>query len=136
MWGSGLISKLCEVCCRPLFAFRSLSFDHCIIYPSHWLFVMFKVLLSSVCIMREYYICTPTSGTRTAYPSGSTEFIPVFIRVRVTGSLVLCVCFVDRCLSFYPFLAILLSVLRLTDSDYPLWYLQTLRTWIKHLLCS
>jgi hypothetical protein len=27
------------------------------------------------------------------------EFIPVFIGVRVTRSLVLCVCFVDRCLS-------------------------------------
>ena len=28
---------------------------------------------------------------------------PVFRRVRVTRSLVLCVCFVDRCLSFYTF---------------------------------
>jgi hypothetical protein len=27
---------------------------------------------------------------------------PVFNWVRVTRSLVLCVCFVDRCLSFYP----------------------------------
>ena len=27
----------------------------------------------------------------------------VFSRVRVTRTLVLCVCFVDRCLSFYPF---------------------------------
>ena len=80
--------------------------------------------------MREYYIYTTgaTSGAGTAYPSGATEFILVFIRVRVTRSLVLCVCFVDGCLSFYTFLAILLSVLRLTDSDYPHWYLQTLRT--------
>jgi len=44
--------------------------------------------------------------------------------VRVTRSLVLCVCFVDRCLSFclfvFCFLAIVLSVLlRYTDSDYP-----------------
>ena len=46
---------------------------------------------------------------------------PVFSGVRVTRSLVLCVCFVDRCLSFVPFLlAIVLSVfLRYTDSDYP-----------------
>ena len=28
---------------------------------------------------------------------------PVFSGVRVTRSLVLCVCFVDRCLSFCPF---------------------------------
>jgi hypothetical protein len=45
---------------------------------------------------------------------------PVFSGVRVTRSLVLCVCFVDRCLSFCTFfLAIVSSVLlRLTDSDY------------------
>ena len=46
---------------------------------------------------------------------------PVFSGVRVTRSLVLCVCFVDRCLSFCPFflLAIELSVLlRVTASDY------------------
>jgi hypothetical protein len=46
---------------------------------------------------------------------------PVLSGVRVTRSLVLCVCFVDRCLSFCTFfLAIVLSVLlRYTDSDYP-----------------
>jgi hypothetical protein len=46
----------------------------------------------------------------------------------VTRSLVLCVCFVDRCLSFVLFpLAIVLSVLlQYTDSDYPFDYLQTL----------
>ena len=48
---------------------------------------------------------------------------PVFSGVRVTRSLVLCVCFVDRCLYFF-FLTIVLSVLlRYTDSDYlPLVY--------------
>jgi hypothetical protein len=46
----------------------------------------------------------------------------------VTRSLVLCVCFVDRYLSFVLFLlAIVLSVLlQYTDSDYPFNYLQTL----------
>jgi hypothetical protein len=46
---------------------------------------------------------------------------PVFIGFRVTRSLVLYVCFVDRCLSFCTFLfATVLSVLlRYTDSDYP-----------------
>jgi hypothetical protein len=40
--------------------------------------------------------------------------------VRVSRSLVLCVCFVNRCLFFCPFSwAIVLSVLlRITDSDY------------------
>ena len=68
---------------------------------------------------------------------------PDFSGVRVTRSLVLCVCFVDRCLPFctfsfdhcvvcssiyrygfgLPILTIVLSVLRYTgtDSDYPFW---------------
>jgi hypothetical protein len=37
------------------------------------------------------------SGAGTSYPSEAPG-------VRVTQSLVLCVCFVDRCLSFYLFL--------------------------------
>jgi hypothetical protein len=47
---------------------------------------------------------------------------PVFKGVRVTQSLVLCVCFVDRCLSFVHFpMAIVFSVLRrYTNSDYPI----------------
>ena len=45
---------------------------------------------------------------------------PVFSGACVTRSLVVCVCFAYRCLSFCPFpLAIVLSVLRSTDSDYP-----------------
>jgi hypothetical protein len=39
-----------------------------------------------------------TSRAGTAYPSGAP---PVFSGVRVTRSLVLCLCFVDRCLSFF-----------------------------------
>ena len=63
-----------------------------------------------------HYINTTgaTSGARTTYPSGAPEFTPVFSGVRVTRSLVLCVCFVDRCLSFVLFLlTIVLSVLLL-----------------------
>ena len=62
------------------------------------------------------------SGAGTAYPSGAPEFTPIFNGVRVTQSLVLYVCFVDRCLSFciFFFLAIVLSVLlRYADSDCP-----------------
>jgi hypothetical protein len=46
---------------------------------------------------------------------------PGFSGVPVTRSLVLCVCFADRCLSFVLFLlVIVLSVLlQYTDSDYP-----------------
>jgi hypothetical protein len=53
-----------------------------------------------------------TSGAGTAYPSGASDFTTGFSGVRVTRSLVLCVCFVDHCLSFHLFLlAIVLSVL-------------------------
>jgi hypothetical protein len=44
---------------------------------------------------------------------------PVFSGVRFTRSLVLCICFVNRCLSFCTFsCGHCLSVLRFTDSDY------------------
>ena len=44
-----------------------------------------------------------TSGAGTAYLFEAPEFIPSFSGVRVTRSLVLYVCFVDRCLSFCVF---------------------------------
>jgi hypothetical protein len=44
-----------------------------------------------------------TSGAGTAYPSGALSSLPVFSGVHVTQSLVLCVCFVDHCMSFCPF---------------------------------
>ena len=45
-----------------------------------------------------------TSGAGTAYPSEAPEFTLGFSGVRVTRSLVLCVCFADRlCLSFCTF---------------------------------
>ena len=43
------------------------------------------------------------SGVGAAYPSGAPEFTPNFSGVRVTRSFVLCVCFVDRSLSFCTF---------------------------------
>ena len=62
-----------------------------------------------------------TSGAGIGYPSGAHVFTSGFSGVRVTRSLVLYICFVDRCLCFVLFLlAIVLSVLsRYTDSDYP-----------------
>jgi hypothetical protein len=43
-----------------------------------------------------------TSRSGTTYSSGAPDFTPGFSGVRVTRSLVLCICFVDRCLSFCP----------------------------------
>ena len=76
--------------------------------------------------MTYHWICNKintmgaTSRAETVYPSVAPEFTPVLTGVRVTVDLVLCVFFVDRCLSFCTFLlAIVLSVpLRFTDSDY------------------
>ena len=43
-----------------------------------------------------------TSGTGAVYHTNAPEFIPGFVSwVRVTRSLVVCVCFVDRFLSFF-----------------------------------
>ena len=66
------------------------------------------------------YILIITNGAGTAYPSGAPEFISGF---RVTRSLVLCVCFLDRCLyfcafSFDQFVVCPSSIHRFTDSDY------------------
>ena len=61
---------------------------------------------------------------------GYLSLLPAFSGVRVTRSLVLCVCFVDRCLSFCPFSFGHCVVC--SSSIYvfwlPLWYLQTLLT--------
>ena len=53
-----------------------------------------------------------TSRTGTAYPSATPEFTPGFSEVRVFRSLVFC----SSLLSFF----FVLSVLRFTDSDYPI----------------
>jgi hypothetical protein len=47
------------------------------------------------------HILNSNSGAGTAYPSGAHEFTPRIRGVRVTRSLVLCISFVDRCLSFW-----------------------------------
>jgi hypothetical protein len=65
------------------------------------------LVLSS--FMTHHLICnhintSTTSGTGATYLSRAPEFTPVFTGVCVTRSLVLCVCFVDHCLSFCQFL--------------------------------
>ena len=42
-----------------------------------------------------------TSGAGTAYHSGIPEFTPRFSGINATRSLALCICFVDRGLSFF-----------------------------------
>ena len=63
----------------------------------------------------------------TAYLSGAPEFTSGFSGVRVTRSLVLCVCFVDLCFSLCTFS---FGHCVVSSSIYgfwlPLWYLQTL----------
>jgi len=76
-----------------------------------------------------HWVCNMIGATceaGTAHPSGATELI---LGVRAAPSFVFCVVFCRQLfvLLFFPFLAIVLSVLlRFTDSDYPFWYLQTL----------
>jgi hypothetical protein len=59
-----------------------------------------------LCLMGVFFVCNwintmgVASGAGTAYPSGAPELTPVFSGVSVTRSLVLNVCFVNRCLSF------------------------------------
>jgi hypothetical protein len=61
-------------------------------------------------------------------PFRTTEFSPVFSGVRVTWSLVLCVCFVDRCLSIctFSFGHCVVCSSSIYGFWLPLWYLQTL----------
>jgi hypothetical protein len=56
---------------------------------------------------------------------------PIFSGFRVTRSLVLCVCFVDRCLSFCTFYFGHCVVCSSSIYGFwlPLWYLQTLPNW-------
>jgi hypothetical protein len=64
------------------------------------LHILFTVL-SSIMTFHQINTTGATSGARNAYPSREHELTPEFSVVRVTRSLVLCVCFVYRCLSFF-----------------------------------
>jgi hypothetical protein len=52
-----------------------------------------------------------------------------FSGVRVARSLVFCVCSVDRCLSFYPFVASVFCPSRFSEPDYPISFFHTLLWW-------
>ena len=64
---------------------------------------MNMILRCIECVFRSEDNHFWTSGTEIAYTSGAPEVTSSFRGVRVVRSLVLCLCFVDRCLSFYPF---------------------------------
>jgi hypothetical protein len=68
-----------------------------------------------------------TSGAGIVNSSGAPDFAPIFSGVHVTESLVLYVCFVDRCLSFCSFSFTHCVVCSSIYTFWlPLWYLQTL----------
>ena len=83
----------------------------------------FPVLSSFMTYHRVYNQINTTGATNeagTAHPSGAPDFTPVFSRVRVTLSVVLCVSFVGRCLSCCTFsFGHCVVLLRYTDYDYP-----------------
>jgi hypothetical protein len=78
------------------------------------------------------------SITRQCHDNIHLLFVAVFSGVRVTRSLVLCACFVDRCLSFCMFS--LGHCVICSSSIYgfwlPLWYFQTLLVFNESLLLS
>ena len=78
-----------------------------------------------------------TGGAGTEYPSGTPEFTPSFSGVPVTRSLVLCVCFVDRCYFSFDHCVVCPSIYGFWLS---LWYLQTLQfqrfLFILNCICS
>ena len=93
----------------------------CLDYRTY-LFSILSCILCFVCLH------SVSSVAGTTYPSAAPEFTPVFFSgVRVTRSWALCVCFVDRCLSFCPFSFGHCVVC--SSSIYgcwlPLWYLHT-----------
>ena len=51
-------------------------------------------------LLNGLYMMGATSGEGTVYLPEHPSSLRVFSRVHVSRSLVLCVCFVDRCLSF------------------------------------
>jgi hypothetical protein len=75
-----------------------------------WLITGFVTTLTrGVPLMKQEHITTPEHLSTT----------PVFSGVHVTRSLVLCICFVNRCLSFFLLAIVLSGLHRFTHSDYP-----------------
>jgi hypothetical protein len=88
-------------------------------FPHSWLINWFVTRLTRRVPLVEHEL--PTLPEHLSSPS-------VFIGVRVTQSLVLCVCFVNRCLSFctFSFGRCVVCSSSIYGFWLPLWYLQTL----------
>jgi hypothetical protein len=83
-----------------------------------------KQKLNTICVGHRYAQTNTTKVNNTWALSSP----PVFSGVRVSRSLVLCVCFVDRCLSFCTFsFGHCVVCSSLYGFWLPLWYLQTLK---------
>jgi len=98
--------------------------------PPHLMFILGSVSCNFVVHAHKYVHSSKLFCDFLAIPRGKTFFLfafsnrmcspPVFIGVRVTRSLVLWVCFIDRCLSFCTFsFGHCVVHFRYTDSDYP-----------------
>ena len=74
-----------------------------------------------------------TSAAGTAYSSGAPCLHQVFREIRVGWSLVLCVCFVDRCLSIWPLCCLFVYSSPIYGFWWPLWYLQTVLAIYTHI---
>ena len=74
---------ICSICCKYFTVLSSFM-------TYHW-------------FCNYIYMTGAISGAGTAYTSDHLSSTPVFSGVCVTQSIVLCVCFVDRCLSFWRF---------------------------------
>ena len=97
----------------PLVVYTSRSFPH------SWLITVFVTRLTRRVSLVEQELPTPPE-----LPSSP----PVFSGIHVTRSYVLCLCFVDRCLSFctFSFGHYVVCSSSIYGFWLPLWYLQTL----------
>ena len=71
------------------------------------------------------FVSLNTNTTETDNPSKATELIPVISGVRVFQFLDFCVVFCRPLFPFFRLSIALSALLRITDSDYHLWDLQT-----------
>jgi hypothetical protein len=117
-----------------LLSLTSMSSDCSVLKCHSWLITGFVTILTRRVPLVELELLTLPEHLSSS---------PVFSGVRVTRSLVLCVCFVDRCLSFcsLSFGHCIVCSSSIYRFWLPLWYLQTLlieyeykkRTGMRHL---
>jgi hypothetical protein len=111
---------LWNICVQNYHGFFQLVVSTSWSFPHSWLITGFVTgLTRRVPLMEQELLTLP----------GHLSSPPVLSGVLVTRSLVLCVCFVDRCLSFctFSFGSCVVSFPSIYGFWLPLWYLQTLR---------